>query len=167
MLKVGDKVPVFSLMDTERNEFTNANIEGKITLFLFFPAAFTSTCTTELCSVRDDIARYQNLKVQVFGISTDAVYSLIRYKEEQQLNFELLADFNKEVSTSYSALYETFSFGMKGVSRRAAFVIDEQGIIRYAEVLESSGDLPDFDKVKELLKNKIISSKYVSFKILM
>lgn len=152
MLKVGDKVPVFSLMDTERNEFTNANIEGKITLFLFFPAAFTSTCTTELCSVKDDIARYQNLKVQVFGISTDALFTLKKYKEDQQLNFELLSDFNKEVSRSFDSLYEVFKYNMKGVSKRSAIIINEKGIIQYIEILENASHVPDFNLINRKLE---------------
>lgn len=152
MLKVGDKVPVFSLMDTERNEFTNANIDGKITLFLFFPAAFTSTCTTELCSIRDDIARYQNLKVQVFGISTDALFTLKKYKEDQQLNFELLSDFNKEVSRSFDSLYEVFKYNMKGVSKRSAIIIDEKGIIQYIEILENASHVPDFNLINRKLE---------------
>ncbi len=152
MLKVGDKVPVFSLMDTERNEFTNANIEGKITLFLFFPAAFTSTCTTELCSVRDDIARYQNLNVQVFGISTDALFTLKKYKEDQQLNFELLSDFNKEVSRSFDSLYEVFKYNMKGVSKRSSIIIDGSGIIQYVEILENASHVPDFNLINQKLE---------------
>ncbi len=152
MLKVGDKVPVFSLMDTERNEFANANIEGKITLFLFFPAAFTNTCTIELCSVRDDIARYQNLKVQVFGISTDALFTLKKYKEDQQLNFELLSDFNKEVSRSFDSLYEVFKYNMKGVSKRSAIIIDRNGIIQYIEILENASHVPDFNLINRKLE---------------
>jgi peroxiredoxin len=152
MIKVGDKAPVFSLMDTERNEFTNSNIVGHITLFLFFPAAFTSTCTTELCCVRDDIARYQNLRVQVFGISTDALFTLKKYKEDQQLNFELLSDFNKEVSRSFGSLYEVFKYNMKGVSKRSAFVIDEMGVIQYVEVLENASHVPDFNLINRKLE---------------
>ena len=152
MLKVGDKVPVFSLMDTERNEFTNANIDGKINLFLFFQAAFTSTSTTELCSIRDDISRYQNLKVQVYGISTDALFTLKKYKEDQQLNFELLSDFNKEVSRSFDSLYEVFKYNMKGVSKRSAIIIDEKGIIQYIEILENASHVPNFNLINRKLE---------------
>jgi len=101
--------------------------------------------------MRDDLAWYNNVNAVVFGISTDALYSLAKYKEEQNLNFELLADYNKEVSGFYGAQYEVFNFGMKGTSRRAAFVIDEEGVIKYAEVLESASDLPNFQKVKDAL----------------
>ena len=150
-LKIGDKAPLFELYNTNKQLVELVKLQGKKVVLLFFPAAFTSTCTRELCSVRDDIAWYNDLNAEVFGISTDAVYSLIKYKEEQNLNFELLADFNKEVSTLYGSLYETFNFGMKGVSKRSAFVIDENGIIRYAEVLEKAGEIPDFNKIKEAL----------------
>ena len=159
MLKVGDKVPVFSLMDTERNEFTNANIDGKITLFLFFPAAFTSTCTAELCSVRDDISRYQNINMQVFGISTDALFTLKKYKEEEQLNFELLSDFNKDVSRAFDSLYEVFKYNMKGVSKRSAIIIDEKGIIQYIEVLENASHIPNFNLINQKLEE--LSTKLI------
>lgn len=150
-LTIGDKAPLFELYNTRKQLVELEKLRGKKVVLLFFPAAFTSTCTKELCSVRDDLAWYNKLNAEVFGISTDAVYSLIKYKEEQNLNFELLADFNKEISGLYGAQYDVFAFGMKGVSRRAAFVIDENGVIKYAEVLESAGDLPDFEKVKAAL----------------
>lgn len=151
MLKVGDKVPKFKMYGTDRQPFTNETIKGKRVLFLFFPAAFTSTCTKELCSVRDDIARYNNLAVDVIGISTDSVYALEKYKEEQRLNFLLASDFNKEVTAAFGIDYELKSFEMKGVSRRSAFIIDENGIIQYAEVVEKSGELPDFNAINNKL----------------
>ena len=150
-LNIGDKAPEFELYNTHKELVSLHSLLGKKVLLLFFPAAFTSTCTRELCSVRDDRGWYDNLHAQVFGISTDMVYTLIKYKEEQKLNFELLSDYNKEVSTLYGSLYETFSFGMRGVSRRSAFVIDEKGFISYAEVLESASNIPDFDKIKAAL----------------
>ncbi len=150
-ISIGQEAPLFSLFNTQKQLVNLADLKGKKVVLLFFPAAFTSTCTKELCATRDDMATYNNLNAVVFGISTDAVYSLIRYKEEQNLNFELLADYNKEVSALYEAQYVEFAFGMKGTSRRAAFVIDEKGVIVYAEVLESAGDLPDFEKVKSAL----------------
>src|SRR5688572_22884777 len=125
----GDSAPDFTLYNTQKQQVTLSGLKGKQVLLLFFPAAFTSTCTSELCSVRDDLAFYNNVNAEVFGISTDAIYSLIRYKEEQRLNFELLSDFNKEVSALYGSQHEIFNFGMRGVSKRSAFVINESGII--------------------------------------
>ena len=150
-LKIGDTAPLFELYNTKKELVELAKLRGRKVVLLFFPAAFTSTCTRELCSVRDDKTRYNDLNAEVFGISTDAVYSLIRYKEEQNLNFELLSDFNKEVSAMYDSLYELFNFGMRGVSKRSAFVIDENGIIRYAEVVQTAGEIPDFNKIKEAI----------------
>jgi len=155
-IHIGQLAPDFSLYDSEKKMVTLSELRGRNILLLFFPAAFTGTCTTELCSIRDNISVYNHLNAIVFGISVDMVYTLAKYKEDQQLNFSLLSDFNKQASTEYDCLYETFSFGMKGVSKRAAFVIDKSGIIRYAEVLEKAGDLPNFPAIQralELLNN--------------
>ena len=105
-------------------------------VLLFFPLAFTSVCTAELCSVRDNYALYNELNAVVYGISVDSAFTLAKFKEEQRLNFDLLSDFNKTASTAYDCLYSEFALGMKGVSKRSAFVIDKDGMIQYAEVLE-------------------------------
>jgi peroxiredoxin len=143
--------PDFSLFDSEKNKFTLSDQKGNNVLLLFFPLAFTSTCTAELCSVRDNLSFYNNVNAKVFGISVDSINTLAKYKNEQQLNFTLLSDFNKEVSALYESLYEQFSYNMKGVSKRSAFVIDQTGIIRYAEVLENAGLQPDFVKINSIL----------------
>ncbi|AXY77551.1 peroxiredoxin [Paraflavitalea soli] len=150
-IEAGQKAPDFSLYDTTKNKVTLSELKGKQVLLLFFPAAFTSVCTKELCSVRDNIAQYNQVNAQVLGISVDSVFTLGKFKEEQQLNFPLLSDFNKEASAAYGTLYETFVFDMKGVSKRAAFVIDEAGTVQYAEVLENAGDLPNFEAIEAAL----------------
>lgn len=149
-LKTGDPAPDFTLTDTNKQPVTLSQLKENVVL-LFFPFAFTSTCTRELCGVRDDIAQYQHLNAKVYGISVDSVFTLIKYKEDQQLNFDLLCDFNKEVSAAYGTMYDSFSFGMQGVSKRSAFVIDKEGVIRYAEVLENAGEIPDLEAVKATL----------------
>ncbi len=147
----GQKAPIFSLYDSTKTKINITDFEGKKNvLLLFFPVAFTSVCTKELCAVRDDIGKYENEEVQVLGISIDSVFTLAKYKEEQQLNYPLLSDFNKEVSSLYKVLYESFTdMDMKGVSKRSAFIIDKQGVIQYAEVLENAGELPDFNAINE------------------
>ncbi len=150
-LSIGDKAPAFTLFNTEKEAVSLNSYEGKNLLVLFFPLAFTGVCTTELCTVRDDIGNYSNMGTDVVAISVDSLFSLGKFKEEQKINFPLLSDFNKEISASYGALYEDFVLGMKGVSKRSAFVVDKAGVIQYAEVLESAGDLPNFDKIKETL----------------
>ena len=151
-IQVGQQAPDFTLRDTEKNKVTLSEQRGKNVLLLFFPLAFTSTCTKELCMTRDNIATYNNLDATVFGISVDSLFSLKRYKEDQQLNFTLLSDFNKTASTAYGCLYEHFFNDMDGVSKRSAFVIDKEGTVRYAEILENASDIPDFDAITNCLK---------------
>lgn len=151
-ITIGQKAPGFALYDSGKNKVELSEYQGKNVVLLFFPLAFTSVCTAELCSIRDNISLYNTSNAQVFGISVDSPYTLAKFKEEQKLNFPLLSDFNKEVSTSYGALYETFSMELKGVSKRSAFVIDKEGIVRYTQVLEIASDLPDFSAIQATLK---------------
>lgn len=149
-VNVGDIAPDFTLMSSEKEQIKLSSYEGKNVVLLFFPLAFTGVCTTELCNMRDDIASYNNLDAEIIGVSVDSFFTLEKFKAEQKLNFTLVSDFNKEASRSYGAFYEEF-FGMRGVSKRSAFVIDKTGKIQYAEVLEDAGELPNFVKVKETL----------------
>lgn len=151
-IEIGQQAPEFSLHDSDKNKVSLSDFKGKNVLLLFYPQAFTGVCTKELCAVRDDISRYSNINAQVLGISVDSVFTLVKYKEEQQYNFPLLSDFNKEVSALYDTLYTEWILDMKGVSKRSAFIIDKAGIIRYAEVLESAQDVPDFKAINELLE---------------
>ena len=152
-LQVGDSAPLFTLLDSDKNEVSLEKFRGENVLLLFYPLAFTGTCTTELCSMRDNLGIYQNLNTNVLAISIDTVFVQAKFKEENELNFPLLSDFNKVASADYDVLYEEFVLGMKGVSKRSAFVIDKEGIIQYAEVLENATDLPDFEKIKEKLES--------------
>ena len=144
--------PDFTLFDTEKKQQSLSDYRDKKVLLLFFPLAFTSVCTAELCDVRDTLKKYEALNVQPIGISVDSLYTLARYKQEQNLNFPLLSDFNKDVSTAYGVLYQAFGYGMKGVSKRAAFIIDEGGIIQYAEVLENASHQPNFIAIEVKLR---------------
>ncbi len=150
-IEVGQKAPEFALFNSEKNKVALADYKGKNVLLLFFPQAFTGVCTKELCSIRDDIGRYSNASAEVLGISVDSVFTLAKFKEEHGYNFPLLSDFNKQASDSYGALYADWILDMKGVSRRSAFVIDKEGVVKYAEVLESAGDLPNFTAINEVL----------------
>lgn len=150
-VKVGEKAPAFTLISSDKAEVALENYKGKNVVLLFFPMAFTGVCTTELCTMRDDIVNYNNLDAQILAVSVDSPFTLDKFKSDQNLNFPLLSDFNKDVSRNYGALYEEFVLGLKGVSKRSAFVIDKEGTVRYAEVLESAGDLPNFDAIKQAL----------------
>jgi glutaredoxin-dependent peroxiredoxin len=151
-IQIGQQAPDFTLFDSDKQKVSLSDYKGKNVLLLFFPQAFTGTCTKELCSTRDNIALYNSANAQVFGISVDSVFTLAKFKEEQHLNFPLLSDFNKTTSSAYGSLYDNFVFDMKGVSKRSAFVVDKQGIVRYAEVLEAATDLPDFSAIQRTLE---------------
>lgn len=151
MISVGQAAPDFSLFSSEKTKVGLQDFKGKNVLLLFFPQAFTSVCTAELCSVRDNMQQYANLNVQALGISVDSVFTLAKFKEEQQYNFPLLSDFNKEVSGAYGSLYADWILDMKGVSKRSAFLIDGEGVIRYAEVLDNPGEQPNFQAIQEAI----------------
>lgn len=150
-IQIGQPAPDFTLYDSERKQVTVSDQKGKNVLILFFPLAFTSVCTAELCSVRDNLHLYDSLNATPFGISVDSMATLKKFKEDQGLNFTLLSDFNKEVSRAYDAIYEEWGYGMRGVSKRAAFIVDKDGIVQYAEVLENAGEQPNFVAIKEKL----------------
>lgn len=151
-IQKGQQAPDFSLFNTEKQKVTLSEHKGKNVVILFFPLAFTGVCTTELCNVRDNIAIYNNANATVFGISVDSLFVLDKFKTEQNLNFALLSDFNKEAAAAYGVLYDTFpAFEMQGVSKRAAFVVDKDGVIQYAEICPTPGDLPDFAAIQATL----------------
>ena len=152
-IEIGIPAPDFTLYDSEKKQVTLSELKGHNVLLLFFPLAFTSTCTKELCSVRDNITWYNNADAKVFGISVDALHTLAKYKEDQHLNFTLLSDFNKDVSRLYDSIYEMFGYNMKGVSKRSAFVIDKSGIVRYAEVLDNASEVPNFETIQQVLND--------------
>ena len=150
-VRVGEKAPNFTLRNSDKGEVSLNDYRGKNVVLLFFPLAFTGVCTTELCSMRDDIGTYEKLNAEVLAVSVDSLFTLEQFKNANKFNFQLLSDFNKSVSRAYGSLYEDFVLDMKGVSKRSAFVIDKEGIVRYAEVLDSAGDLPNFEAVQNTL----------------
>ena len=150
-LQINDQAPDFKLINTEKKPVTLSEHKGKNVVLLFFPLAFTSTCTTELCATRDDLEFYNKINAVVYGISNDSHFVLKKFKESLNLNFELLSDWNKTTSEAYGSLYSEFILGMKGVAKRSAFVIDKEGKIKYAEVLEDAGKIPNFEAIKASL----------------
>ena len=152
-IHIGDNAPDFALYSSEKQLLHLSDFKGRNVVLLFFPLAFTSTCTKEMCSTRDEMDVYNALDTEVLGISIDTPQSLARYKQDLGLNFTLLSDFNKETIRAYDAVYEQFGHNMRGVGKRAAFVIDAEGIVRYAEVLENAGNLPDFEAIQKALRN--------------
>jgi glutaredoxin-dependent peroxiredoxin len=160
MASVGQQAPDFALKTKTAEGPATINLadyRGKNNVvLLFFPMAFTGVCTNELCSVSGGLELYNSLGAQVLGISVDSPFTLEVFAQKNNIAFPLLSDFNKEASQAYDALYGNFVPGvwdLQGVSKRSAFVIDKNGVIRYAEVLENAGELPSFTKIEETLKS--------------
>ncbi|RKD18616.1 peroxiredoxin [Pelobium manganitolerans] len=152
-LQIGDKAPDFTLVSSDLSEVSLKDFAGKKVIIHFFPLAFTGVCTTQLCTMRDNFGYYEGQNAQVLGISIDSPFVLAKFKEENNYQFPLLSDFNKEVSQAFGAFYDEFKFNLKGVAKRAAFVIDENQKIIYAEVLENAGELPNFKAIDEVIKS--------------
>ncbi len=150
-LLIGEKAPSFTLKDSDLNDVSLSDFQNQNVLLLFFPLAFTGGCTTEMCHMRDESSKYNDLDAQVLAISVDSPFTLAKFKAENDLNFPLLSDFNKEVSRAYDALYEEFVLGLKGVAKRSAFIVDKDGNVKYSEVLENAKNLPNFEDIKHIL----------------
>jgi peroxiredoxin len=147
---VGQKAPDFKLMNENREEVTLSSQKGHPVVLAFFPAAFSGVCTKELCTFRDSMAKLNQAKAQVYGISVDTFFTLAAFKKDQKLNFPLLSDFNKDVIQAYGA-YNPDMIGLKGIAKRATFVIDKDGVVRHAEILDDARNEPNYDKVFETL----------------
>jgi len=147
---VGSKAPDFTLMNENREPVTLSSQKGHPVVLAFFPAAFSGVCTKELCAFRDNMAKLNDAKAQVYGISVDTFFTLGAFKKDQKLNFPLLSDFNKDVIQAYGA-FNPDMIGLKGIAKRATFVIDKDGVIRHAEVLDDARNEPNYDKVFETL----------------
>jgi glutaredoxin-dependent peroxiredoxin len=147
---VGSKAPDFTLTDQDRQAVKLSEQKGKPVVLAFFPAAFSSVCTKELCTFRDALARLNSAKAQVYGISVDTFFTLKAFQEAQGYNFPLLSDFNKQAIKDYGVFNEDM-IGLKGIAKRAVFVIDKDGIVRHKEVLDDARNEPNYDKVFSIL----------------
>ena len=143
---VGTKAPDFTLMDQDRQPVTLSSQKGRPVVLAFFPAAFSSVCTTELCTFRDQLAKLDYSTAQVYGISVDTFFALKAFHDAQKLTYPLLSDFNKDVIRQYGVFNEDM-IGLKGIAKRAVFVIDKDGVVRHREVLEDARNEPDYEKV--------------------
>ncbi|MBV8775477.1 MAG: redoxin domain-containing protein [Deltaproteobacteria bacterium] len=149
--EVGKPAPDFTLKSNKMQDVKLSDLRGNNVLLLFVPLAFTGVCTKELCSMRDSLKEYDGLNCKVFGLSADSPFALDAWAKEQEYQFPLLSDYNKDTAREYGALYDDL-MGFKGVCKRSAFVIDRQGVLRYAEVLADARNLPNFDAIKSCLK---------------
>jgi len=143
---VGSKAPDFTLTNQDRQPVTLSEQRGRPVVLAFFPAAFSSVCQKELCTFRDSMARLGEAKAQVFGISVDTFFTLKAFHDQQKFTFPLLSDFNKQAIRDYGVFNEDM-IGLKGIAKRAVFVIDKDGVVRHREVLEDARNEPDYEKV--------------------
>ena len=143
---VGSKAPDFTLTNQDRQPVTLSEQRGRPVVLAFFPAAFSSVCQKELCTFRDSMGRLGEAKAQVFGISVDTFFTLKAFHDQQKFSFPLLSDFNKQAIREYGVFNEDM-IGLKGIAKRAVFVIDKDGIVRHREVLEDARNEPDYEKV--------------------
>ena len=147
---VGSKAPDFTLTNQDREPVTLSALRGRPVVLAFFPAAFSSVCTKELCTFQDQLARLNQATARVFGISVDTFFTLKAFQADQKLTFPLLSDFNKQVIRDYGVFNEDM-IGLKGIARRAVFVLDRDGVVRHREVLDDARNEPDYEKVFSVL----------------
>ena len=143
---VGSKAPDFTLTNQDREPVTLSKLQGKPVVLAFFPAAFSSVCTKELCTFKDSMAQLGEANAQVFGVSVDTFFTLKAFQDQQKLPFPLLSDFNKTAIRDYGVFNEDM-IGLKGIAKRAVFVIDKDGVVQHREVLEDARNEPDYEKV--------------------
>ncbi len=150
---------MFTLKKKTADGLVDVKLEDNIgvtqTVLLFFPLAFTSVCTTELCSMSSNLEEYEELDAVVYAISVDSPFAQEAFAKSSHITVTMLSDFNKEVSTAYGVLFSEL-IGLKGVSKRAAFVINKDGVISYAECSDNPAKLPDFERVRDALRGAYI-----------
>ena len=158
-LSIGTKAPDFKLStktaDGPKQISLSENFGKTNTLLLFFPMAFTGTCTTEMCGVSNGLREYTQLNAAVYGISGDNPFAQEAWAQKENINLPLLSDYDHGVAKSYDVIYDSFlpdkNLGMGGVPKRAAFIVDREGVIQYAESNDDARELPNFDKIKAKL----------------
>ncbi|MGI0091519.1 MAG: peroxiredoxin [Nitrososphaerales archaeon] len=156
MVEVGQNAPDVELVDSERKPAKISDYRGKPTVLLFYPGAFTGVCTKEMCNMRDNLSKYNQLGVSVVGISVDGPFANNAFKSANNINFPLLSDYNREAVKTYGNFHENFA-GIKGytASKRAVYVLDKDGTVRYKWVSENPGVEPDYATIaKEAEKVK-------------
>ena len=151
-LTVGTKAPDFKLFNSDKKEVSLSDFKGKNLIIQFFPAAFTGVCTAQMCTSRDELSLYNNMNASVVGVSIDTPFALGEFKKQNDINFDLLSDFNKELIKAYDMVFENFAFGMKGVAKRGVVVVDKEGVVQYIEVTPSPGDQVNFEALKSALE---------------
>lgn len=151
-LNIGDKAPDFTLVDSRKQVRSLSDYHGKKIVLAFYPAAFTGVCTKEMCSLRDSLSDLNSMNANVLAISVDPPFSARAFAEQNKLNFPVLSDFTRHVSAQYCGLMIDLG-GVAGytAAKRSVFILDAQGIVRYAWISDNPGVEPNYDEVRAAL----------------
>jgi glutaredoxin-dependent peroxiredoxin len=150
-VEVGSRAPEFTLVNQDReNVSLSQELKKGHVVLAFFPGAFSGTCTKEMCSFRDTMSNFTQVDATVLGISTDTFFVLKAWRDQQHFPFPLLSDYNKEAITAYGVVNPDM-VGLKNIARRAVFVIDKAGVVRYREILDDARNEPDYGRLNEAL----------------
>ncbi len=151
-VEVGQTAPEFSLFDSERNKRSLSEFKGKNVVLAFVPGAFTGVCTTEVCALRDQLEQFNSLNAQVLGISVDPPFSQKAWADANNLNFPMLSDYNRQAVNLYNVAWNDMA-GLEGytAANRAVFVLDKEGVVRYAWVAPAPTNEPDYDEIRQQL----------------
>jgi len=152
-INVGDNAPDFTLQDTILKPQRLKDFLDKNVVLAFYPGAFTSVCTKEMCTFRDSLAKLSNLRAQVVGVSVNDPFSNKAFAEANRLNFPLLSDYNREVVGLYGVAATDFA-GLKGytAAKRSIFIIDRKGTVRYAWISEDPRIEPNYEEIEKILE---------------
>jgi peroxiredoxin len=152
-ISIGTKAPDFSLK-SKKGDLTDVRLSDYLgksnVVLLFFPLAFTSVCTAEMCDISAGLGAYDGLNAKVIGISVDSPFAQEAWAKQENISITLASDFNKDTAINYGVLIENLA-GIGSASARAAFVIDKAGVIQYSEQTPTPKDLPNFEAVKAKL----------------
>ncbi len=151
-VEIGRNPPDFQLPDQDRKQRTLRDFLGKKTVLAFFPGAFTSVCTKEMCTLRDSMAAFNGLNAQVVGIDVNDPFTNRAFADANNLQFPILSDYTRETVRKFNVFHEDFA-GFKGytVAKRSVFILDEKGTVRFKWISEDPGKQPDYDEIKKTL----------------
>lgn len=153
MVEVNEPAPDVQLVDTELRPVRISDFKGKVTVLAFYPGAFTSVCTKEMCTLRDNMSKFNSLNATVVGISVDPPFSNAAFKKTYNLSFPILCDYNREAVKTYGVFHENFA-GLKGytAAKRSVFILDKQGIIRYKWVSDDPKVEPNYEEIAKVVE---------------
>jgi peroxiredoxin len=152
MVKIGDRAPDFTLVNQDRKKVTLSSLKGETVVLAFYPGAFTGGCTKEMCTIRDEIAKLEDLDARIFGISVNDPFTNKAFHDENVLNFPLLCDYSREVVKKYDVYHDDFA-GLKGytVAKRSVFIVGSDGVLKYKWITDDPSVMPTYEEIKTKL----------------